>query len=548
MTSAASPEELSTFVAAAGGGNASLLSEIARLRASYDTFQASGSTFAPVSNSTLMDSELGLHMANRAEVAVFAEVVRLAVTGADVYPENGVVTLTDAQMTAAFNAAARAQGYDPASLGPGPDRSWIDNPLYLLPWFSSPEAAWAQFTGRREAVQLADASAAEQLAWWRVLTPQQQAALLEGYPSLLLAMDGLPADVYDRAHAAAVDDLGETVAVVSHDAQLRGEIEIAGLHAAADVGYETVVHPDGTTEVRVYLAGELGAAVGGGDSGGSVSLRGEAARRYEFADEEAAEEFIDDLIGAAEPERGLDMFRALSPGTYVIEEYREVFDRYDDNYQEATVAGELNADIDLRASGAGEIELNGGVGVEYNLTTEETTGYVSIGGEAELHLGAQRYALTGDVEARLTWDEDENLQRLVVSGSIGGEGLVGADISSGGNGPTLDSALRAGRGAAFQAELDLTDPAAREAALDLVGGTASGQPVAAGDALSRVIDASDVVVQTTATETAGLEVGGSAGGFGAQIEIDTSNTEAQATYIKPAYGEMTEFDHDTGSD
>jgi RHS repeat-associated protein len=114
-TASAKPGKLHAFVEAAAEIRGELETRISELRASYDGFQASGSSY--VGNVDLMDVELPGLIAGYANDESFVAVVRQAFLDADrTLDGDGRAVVDAAAFSAAFDAAATRAGFDPAAL------------------------------------------------------------------------------------------------------------------------------------------------------------------------------------------------------------------------------------------------------------------------------------------------------------------------------------------------------------------------------------------------------------------------------------------------
>jgi RHS repeat-associated protein len=114
-TASAKPGKLQAFVDAAAEIRGELSTRITELRASYDSFQESGSSY--VGNPELMTVVLPDFITNYQNDETFVAVVRQAFLDADVALDaDGVASVDAATFSTAFDAAARAAGIDPAAL------------------------------------------------------------------------------------------------------------------------------------------------------------------------------------------------------------------------------------------------------------------------------------------------------------------------------------------------------------------------------------------------------------------------------------------------
>jgi len=127
-TSSAKPAKLQTFVDAAGTIRAELVGRITELQGSYFEFQSSGSSY--VGNYDLMNVELPGFIQHYVDDETFVALVRQAFVNADRSPDgNGLAVVGDAAFSAAFDAAARAAGYDPAAVLNARPIVTVDSPL-----------------------------------------------------------------------------------------------------------------------------------------------------------------------------------------------------------------------------------------------------------------------------------------------------------------------------------------------------------------------------------------------------------------------------------
>ncbi|HZM43091.1 MAG TPA: DUF6531 domain-containing protein, partial [Acidimicrobiales bacterium] len=127
-TSSAKPAKLQTFVEAAATIRGELVGRITELQASYYQFQNSGSSY--VGNYDLMNVELPGFVQHYVDDETFVALVRQAFVNADrVLGADGMAVVDDARFSAAFDAAARALGYDPAAVLTGRPVVTVDSPL-----------------------------------------------------------------------------------------------------------------------------------------------------------------------------------------------------------------------------------------------------------------------------------------------------------------------------------------------------------------------------------------------------------------------------------
>lgn len=127
-TASARPENLQGFVDSASELRRELSTRISVLRASYDRFQLSGSSY--VGNSDLMAVALPGLLTTYQNDEQFVAVVRQAfVDAAGSGSSDGRVVVDAAAFSAAFDAAATAAGFDPQALLAGREPVTVDVPV-----------------------------------------------------------------------------------------------------------------------------------------------------------------------------------------------------------------------------------------------------------------------------------------------------------------------------------------------------------------------------------------------------------------------------------
>jgi YD repeat-containing protein len=129
-TASARPDKLQAFVTAGGEIRGELQRRINALRASYDSFQASGGSY-PVANPDLMDVELPGFITNYANDETFVAVVRQAFIDADPSygATGGLAEVGSRSFDTAFRAAARRAGIDPDALLAFRAPATVDEPV-----------------------------------------------------------------------------------------------------------------------------------------------------------------------------------------------------------------------------------------------------------------------------------------------------------------------------------------------------------------------------------------------------------------------------------
>jgi RHS repeat-associated protein len=127
-TSSANPAKMQAFVDAAATIRGELVTRISELQASYFEYQSSGSSY--VGNYDLMNVELPGFVQRYVDDETFVALVRQAFVNADrVLGADGMAVVDDAAFAAAFDAVARAAGYDPVAVTGARSIVTVDSPL-----------------------------------------------------------------------------------------------------------------------------------------------------------------------------------------------------------------------------------------------------------------------------------------------------------------------------------------------------------------------------------------------------------------------------------
>ncbi len=400
----------------------------------------------------------------------------------------------------------------------------------------SEERMWARGEGREQLADMVGRSPADQLAWWRSLTDEQRDVLLAMEPGGVLALDGLPADVRSAANHRAIDALQPTIATATEALSLEAGANIKIVSIGAEGEAVITEYADG--HVEVSLGGEL--AVGVGPKGtedlrAELRLTGSAAATWTFADQAGADRFVQGLLEAPLPDDVGDWFQGLGsvviPGAttwYLADEVSEYLRDQSDHYSTTTLGAELSGDVKIGFPGVGDIEVHGGVGVEYDTAAGTTTAYLDASASGSTTLAPWAGAAAADTKLAVTWAGDGSIESMAISGHYS------AQSGSGFDGPVELTSV-AGTNGSYEVQLDLSDPANRSTALDLLAGVVDHDPGQAAGAFSDLVDASQVIVQTNVVSTTSFGVDAvvvSAGGSG---EVTTN----VGTFVKPSHGDFT---------
>ena len=227
--------------------------------------------------------------------------------------------------------------------------------------------SWAEDIGRQQIRDLADASEAEQRAWWDRLTDDQRAALLRNDPGALFGLEGLPADVRAEARADYIDSVRSDLEISSTEDKLTGELNIAWVHLGVEGSAGIVEQADGTYRVDLALDGEIGANLGSKGAKGHAGIGAGVAQSYEFDSLAEAEAFVAGLYEKLTPDVDLSVF--AGPGAVMADTVEDVVGYLGDHSDQRTsFEGELRleGEVDLDV-GAFEVNVSGEAGAPLRL-------------------------------------------------------------------------------------------------------------------------------------------------------------------------------------
>lgn len=406
---------------------------------------------------------------------------------------------------------------------------------------------WADEHGRQQIRDLADASDAEQRAWWDSLTDDQQAALLRNDPGALFGLDGLPADVRAEARADYIDSVRSDLEISSTADTITGELNIAWVHLGVEGSAGIVEQADGTFRVDLSLDGEIGANLGSKGAKGHAGIGAGVSQSYEFDSLEEAEAFVDGLYEKLTPDIDASIFKG--PGGLMADTVDDVVGYLGDHSdQRSSFEGELRleGEVDLDV-GAFEVNVSGEAGARYNFDSGETTLFVGGSASGSIDIptnveGATASAsLSADLEVQLVYDDNGNVSELSLGGTFGGEASVGIEAFLNGTNAdsatpeTLSMSAAGGADVRFDASLDLQDPIVQQRAADLINSMSSSGGVSMAD-LQALLRESEVQVQVDVTSQStplDLDVGI------ASLEVAQDRSDNALTWVKPAGGDFT---------
>jgi hypothetical protein len=405
--------------------------------------------------------------------------------------------------------------------------------------------AWAEDTGRLQIRDESTKSEEHQLAWWKHLTADQQAALLRNDPGALFGLEGLPVQVRADARTAYIESVRSDIELSTKEDKLEGELNIAWVHLGAEGSAKIIQLADGTYRVDLALKGEIGAKVGEG-SKGEVGVGAGVSQSYEFASQQEAEDFVNGLYDKLTPDVDWSIF--AGPGAVMADTVEDVVNYLGDHSDQRTsFEGELELQgaLDLEL-GAWDVHVQGEAGGKYDFDTHEITAFVkgSIDSEFEVPSTgddpAGSYKLNGELEVALKFDEHHNVSELEVTGTVGGSANIGLEKFL--DGTTPQSAephsinLTAGAGAEvkFDATLDLQDPIVQQRAAALLNAMGQTGHISVPE-LQKLLQESEMQVQINSTSVASdkWDVGI------ASLEVSHTDTTNLFTWVKPPGGDFT---------
>jgi len=410
----------------------------------------------------------------------------------------------------------------------------IDNMVDRIEENLPPEVRWAFREGREQLKAILESSPEAQLAWWNSLTPAQQHAMLAANPALLLMMAGLPADARSKANRAVIETLKDDIATLTAEIHVEGEASIKIIKLGVEGELLVERFADGHYEVTVMAGGDVGVGLSSDNADGSVTLHGEVAATYEFDSQAEADAFINGLFTAPKPDDRGDIFQMLLPGqqaAYTADEVLEYLRNHSADHKTTTIAGELSGDVSVTMPNAGKIELDGGIGLEYDTATGSKTAYIEVSGDAQGQMGPWAGAVAGDARVALTFGPDNAVSELTLSGSFSAQAGVGV-ISSG-----ADAFIGAGAEGTFEVKVDLSSAANQQLAAEFVRATTSGDASGAANALAELREVSQVIVQTNGIQTSQMNLDAKLISGG----VSTVASANVGTWVKPAHGDFAKM-------
>ena len=343
--------------------------------------------------------------------------------------------------------------------------------------------------------------------------------------------------------------------VSASDRSLEASVKVLVFKAEGGVAGVKRVSADGTTYITMKAnagAGlefsSPGASAEGGGTGASspkgdfsVTGKGEFARTWKFASEREADDFVDHVVDKVKAK--LDW----KP------DFLQSADDYDLPDQDSdTLYGGIAAGGSVSAGGGGAYAaagggVEGGVGAKF-LANGDRTYFFKAKANVNARAGsslAGGFGANGDGEIiiGITYDKNGHEKAMTVTGIgtvAGGVDFRGSAENLSGLLGSLEKVGGAGVGQAgtrveFESELDLTDPANREAARTFIDGInpVSGRSVDLGEATRALYDRFDADGKTNVRlydvdkMEAGVDIDGSVAGFSAKYsQSDASLTNA----------------------
>jgi hypothetical protein len=351
-------------------------------------------------------------------------------------------------------------------------------------------------------------------------------------------------------------------AATSEKVTLSGSFNVRFVNVKLEGGveYERVQRSDGRVAITVRLNNKnsVGAALASKLKVDGVDARitgglGEGGVTFVLDDNAAANKFADQLK---------ETTKALAAGPIVSriagwDAHIDVPPVESVYYQTGPGASVKVGKDAYTAYAEGKVDISHAVGARYNVKKGETTVYYMVKGSAEGEAGALAGqiggAFNGDAQIGVTVDSSGRPVRLTFIGTGTGEikgGLGGKYknldqlIKNLPKGTGVDVTAQQGRGKRFevQADLDLTDPQLRAAALSFLQGVGpGGGPADAAQAGKDLTDAilnnSTVSVRTYDTKSGKYGGGLDVAGNGGSATYETADRELTgAWYLDPTRG------------
>lgn len=308
----------------------------------------------------------------------------------------------------------------------------------------------------------------QQADWWNSLTPQQRDAYIKDHAQDLIEMDGLPAD----AHNAALKQWRS-----EHASEIKtGEYSLDGT-LSAGLGksvFSLDVHRGGTYttfkdgHVEIRLTQGLGASAGVLLASGSVAANG--GETYSFDNAADANKFLA-AVAAADAAAMNPITRPLSASAHTA-----IRALYGSNL--ISVDGHVSASAD---GGLGTAQSSVDGGAEYNL--RDGTFTISASKSDELNLGGQAET---SIEGSVTLSKSGRpLTAEFDMSTASGNAILGG---------SLPSVALQGQ-STTHVSLDLTNPAVRSIAPNVLAAIKRGDTVTALNELKSVVHHAEVTVQ-----------------------------------------------------
>jgi hypothetical protein len=374
--------------------------------------------------------------------------------------------------------------------------------------------------------------------WWDGLSAGQQSELLDGLSGALTGVAGLPAAVLAEAGRRHLAERAAELVTSERAGELglalHVPLEVVDVELGGSLRATTTTFRDGHVEVTVAVLAEVGASARAGRADVAGLQAGEVEQTYRFGSRAVARRFLDGLRASLTPGPS-GLLAALSPVAMVVGALQggsgvnRHLDRHRQQLDTTTVTGTVGvrAELDLPNVAAARVDGAGGASVTTRRDGTSSTTLLAAGAVSLEALGS---GVQGELTVGLRAGSDGS-RHLLLSGDVKGRAGLRSllELAS----PTAQLGTRFdGRGAVFEAEVDLRGPAA-----GLVRRvTADPTLLADRHVLASLLDDADLVVRTTTIEGRAAEIDL------VVVEAGASSTTASTDrmWVKPPNGGLLE--------
>jgi len=419
-------------------------------------------------------------------------------------------------------------------------RTWIDG---IRQWAAKQSEialaqkamnSWSDDVGRPAIDRLRTGTPEEQRAWWASLTDEQRDTLLRKEPGRLTGLKGLDPGVLRQARESYFNHIARDIAVRKDTTSVSGGVRIPVEGVTIDLGATgsgTVTQmADGSATVALSLESKVAAQLGLKKSGGEVEgfRKDKLEAVYRFASKKEADAFLKGLRDEAVP-KGIEVPLSLLPNYATSDITHDVvsyLNKNDGRLESMTGGVTLGAGASI-GTGDNKVALEGAVGARHDLVSGDTTAFVRGSADASGALGVDGFKAAGEVEAGVTVSKNGELSSLSLSGSLkgtGGPSVTGFEVQDGARG-------------SFEARVNVSDPAVRDAAKDYLSAVSHGDTAEANRQLSTLLANADVTlaVDQVSSEKAGIDAGVVYG----SVEHETSTNKL--TIVRPPGGDWMRY-------